>query len=426
MKQAFDFSIDFQRLIIKFILVDEDWIVQNREFLNPSYMETVELESLLRICVDFYDKHDIAPDISVLQEIINKSNKGEIRRMLVEELKEIGKLDANNSKLQYTNERLRDFATRQKYRDTIISAAEKLEENQIGDIRGLFDSAAAFGEQSNSAGVFYFNESEIEERSERERTDIGDKIPTLFPTVDKRLRGGVSRKELAIFMMPVDRGKSTALINVGANALMSGKNVLHITNELSAKKTSYRYDSRLSGLSYDEIVANPEKFKKLIDKHHTLCKGDLHIKEYPARSATTNDIKAYMKVLSRRYNFHTDVLIVDYVDELKRPKRDLEAYAIGDVVAGLRAIASELNIGTWTATQTTRQGFSKTKLDLDDVADSWEKAKIADIVIAGCQTQEEFEKNEMRWIIIKNRDNKKYLKPILMETRFDIASYREK
>ena len=74
--------------------------------------------------------------------------------------------------------------------------------------------------------------------------------------------------------------------------------------------------------------------------------------------------------------------MLDYVDELKRVKRDIEAYAIGDVVAGVRALTKKFNMACWTATQTTREGFSKHRLDMDDVSDSWEKAKIADVIIA--------------------------------------------
>lgn len=425
MKEKYDFGLDFQRNILKFILVVPDWLPANLEFLQPKHMDTAELEMLVRLCVEFNERYDTPPDLEVLRERISENATGEMRRLLLAELDEVDKLDIPPSKLQYVTDRLRKFATKQRYRESIIKSAEYLEQDNVEAIRSEFDTAASFGENARTDAIFLFDKDSIEERADRTGHDAGDKIPTLLRTVDKRLRGGPSRKELATFMMPPGRGKSMALVNVGNAGLAAGANVLHVTVEMSAKRTTYRYDSRLTGMSYEEISSNPDKFKDLIGRYRTIYKGNLVVKEWPARSATVGDIRAYMKVLSRRHDFHTDMLIVDYVDELRRPKREMETYAIGDVVANLRGLAMETNVVVWTATQTTKAGFSKVTLDLDDVADSWEKVKISDIIIAGCQTPDEFEENKMRWIIAKNRDNRKYLQPIAMETDFERSLYRE-
>ena len=78
-----------------------------------------------------------------------------------------------------------------------------------------------------------------------------------------------------------------------------------------------------------------------------------------------------------------------------------------------------------TATQTTRQGFGKQRLDMDDVGDSWEKVKIVDTVIAMCQTKDEEEDGTMRWYLIKNRDNQRSSSPVLMRTVFDRMSFKD-
>jgi len=310
------------------------------------------------------------------------------------------------------------------YRRTIISAAEAIEGGDLKAIQTLFDKALTFGELSKPNDLFLFDENSIQQRVS-DADDVGSRIPTLFHSIDRHTKGGPSRKELWMLMSPPSRGKSMGLINLAANALFTRKNVLYVTVEMSKEKVARRFDRRLTGMTTGEIIRNKDKFVKHMMSFRNLYKGNLVITEYPSRSVTVADISAHIKLLSRRYNFHTDVLMLDYVDELRRPRNERETYAIGEVISELRGLSVRSNVLVWTATQTTRLGFTKTVLDMDDVADSWDKAKIADGMIAICQTKEEEADSVMRWVFVKNRDNKRYLKPILVKTDFDRSLIKE-
>jgi hypothetical protein len=299
----------------------------------------------------------------------------------------------------------------------LLGAAEDLQAGRLDEARAKFDRAAGFGE-SSSAGeeIRYFDQ--LDELSEME-SELEDKVPTLWPSIDRNNRGGASRKELWFLLAPINRGKSVGLVDLGSNALFTGHSVTHVTLEMSAKKTAFRYNMRLAGMGREEIIADPQKFKDKVAKFQEMYKGSLVIREYPSRTATPSTVDTLLGTLARRYGHHTDVLVLDYLDECKRPNRDNEAYALGEVAAGVRAIAVRKNLLAWTATQTTRSALAKATFDMDDVADSWDKMKIADGVIAMCQTQEEYNDNIMRFVQIKSRDGRKSYKPVYMKTNFD-------
>ena len=61
------------------------------------------------------------------------------------------------------------------------------------------------------------------------------------------------------------------------------------------------------------------------------------------------------------------------------------------------------------ASQTGRQALSKRKINLDDVDEEFGKIKMADNVIALCQTDAEFDANDIRLFLakVRNEESKK-------------------
>ena len=58
----------------------------------------------------------------------------------------------------------------------------------------------------------------------------------------------------------------------------------------------------------------------------------------------------------------------------------------------------------WTATQAARRALSKELVTIADIAESYEKSNVADVIIALCQTREEKEADMLRLFAAKIRD----------------------
>jgi replicative DNA helicase len=135
-------------------------------------------------------------------------------------------------------------------------------------------------------------------------------------------------------------------------------------------------------------------------------KGDLIIKQYPTRGATVDIIRSHILSL-RAQDFNPDAIIIDYGDILKSSRSyNDKRHEEGSIFEELRGLAVDLKLPVVTATQANRGALEKRIVTMADIAESFEKAKIADVIIALCQTSKEKKTGKMRWFFAKNRDNK--------------------
>ena len=117
---------------------------------------------------------------------------------------------------------------------------------------------------------------------------------------------------MGVVIAPTGAGKSMVLVHLGAQALKEGKNVLHYTLELADTVVANRYDSAITEIELNNLVAFKEK---IYDEVKDIT-GKLIIKEFPTRSATIHTIKNHIDRL-RRHGFDPDMIIVDYGDLIK-------------------------------------------------------------------------------------------------------------
>lgn len=79
---------------------------------------------------------------------------------------------------------------------------------------------------------------------------------------------------------------------------------------------------------------------------------------------------------------------------------------LGLVYEELRGMATELKIPIWTGTQTHRSAIDKDIVGLNNVADSFEKMMIADVVVTLNQSLNEKRDNVIRLFLAKNRSGR--------------------
>jgi archaellum biogenesis ATPase FlaH len=123
--------------------------------------------------------------------------------------------------------------------------------------------------------------------------DKNGQISTGWPSMDRRLFGGMNRGELNIFAGGSGAGKSLFLANLGVKWALQGLNVVYLTLELSEALVSMRIDSMVTGVSTREIFKNLDDIEmkvKMIGKKS----GMLQVKYMPS-GKTVNDIRAYLK-----------------------------------------------------------------------------------------------------------------------------------
>tara|TARA_B100000497_G_scaffold42678_1_gene49661 strand:+ start:677 stop:2047 length:1371 start_codon:yes stop_codon:yes gene_type:complete len=223
-------------------------------------------------------------------------------------------------------------------------------------------------------------------------------------------KGGVPAKTLNIALAGTGVGKSLFMCHMASNFLTEGQNVLYITLEMAEERIAERIDANLLDVSMDDLHVMPKdlydnKMKKISDKTY----GKLIIKEYPTASAHSGHFKALIDELSLKKSFKPDVIFIDYLNICASSRfkgGNVGSYFyIKAIAEELRGLAVEFNVPIFSATQTTRTGFTSSDIGLEDTSESFGLPATADFMFALISNEELEQLGQMKVKQLKNRYN---------------------
>ena len=294
---------------------------------------------------------------------------------------------------------VKDVLAKWRTKDYLVSAAQEMEAGAL-DLHSL---SAKFHTLANAVD----KEEEVEESLVTGSTSIlhRETVDTVYPTglteLDDQLKGGLWVQEEGVLIAPSHRGKTWALVSFGATSLLAGTPVQHYTLEISRPRVAIRYYQSILGKGRGWILSHPSEVE-----------AELATKELPAWSvkdmssggATTAHVRKHVAQFVDRCD-SPPLIVVDYLDLLAPADRRLEGrHALTAVAQELREIASEFNVGLWTATQANRPSWQATHIRMSDVSEAIGKVEKADVVVTLNQTAEEFNCDTMRFYIDKARE----------------------
>ena len=172
------------------------------------------------------------------------------------------------------------------------------------------------------------------------------------------------------------------------------------TFELSEEAVGLRYDSNLCDIANNEVVNHKDEVEDFYKDHDM---GKLIIKEYPTGSASIVTLKNHLDKLLLK-NFKPHVIIVDYADIMRSTRSfDSLRHELKLVYEELRNLAMELNVPIWTASQANRDSANSDIVGLENMAEAYGKAMVADLVISISRKATEKASGGGRLFIAKNR-----------------------
>jgi replicative DNA helicase len=145
-------------------------------------------------------------------------------------------------------------------------------------------------------------------------------------------------------------------------------------------------------------------------------RGRLVIKEFPTKRMSVTGLRAFLNQLKNYQDFTPDVLIIDYLELMKTDKDAAEYQAQERLAQELRGIASESGILVWTATQTNREGKKVNIITDAELADSYGKIRVCDLVFSINQTEQEFDGGTARLFLMKSRNGRaRFVVPVAVD-----------
>tara|TARA_B100000287_G_scaffold233633_1_gene219978 strand:+ start:11364 stop:12683 length:1320 start_codon:yes stop_codon:yes gene_type:complete len=239
-----------------------------------------------------------------------------------------------------------------------------------------------------------------------------DRIPFDLDYFNKITKGGVPNKTLNICLAGTGVGKSLFMCHVGASALTEGKNVLYITMEMAEERIAERIDANLLNIPIDQLdKMSKDMFMTKVADLSRKTTGKLIVKEYPTGSAHSGHFRALLNELKLKKQFIPDIIFIDYLNicassRMKGMGGAINSYSyIKAIAEELRGLAVEYDVPIFSATQTTRSGYSNSDVGLEDTSESFGLPATADLMFAIISTEELDREGQMMVKQLKNRYN---------------------
>ena len=249
-----------------------------------------------------------------------------------------------------------------------------------------------------------------------ERWDFYDKkeerLPFDLEMLNTITKGGVPNKTLNIALAGTGVGKSLFMCHVASSALTDGKNVLYITMEMAEERIAERIDANLLNVPIDQLEGMPKTlFTEKVRALSSKTSGKLIIKEYPTGSAHAGHFRALLGELKLKRQFVPDIIFIDYLNicassRMKGMGGAINSYTyIKAIAEELRGLAVEYDLPIFSATQTTRSGYSNSDIGLEDTSESFGLPATADLMFALISTEELEQQGQFMVKQLKNRYN---------------------
>ena len=383
-----EYSPELQKLFLEMMLEDAQSYVRVQNIYNPENFDR-SLREVAKFIKTHTDDHKAMPTHEQVRAVTNV------------DLKRVP--DLTEDHYSWFMAEFEGFTRRNELERAILKSADLLEKGDYDPVEKLIKDAVQIS-LTKDMGTDYFLDPRA--RLLAIKSNNGQ-VSTGWPTLDKRLFGGMNRGELNIFAGGSGSGKSLFMQNIAINWVTQGLNGVFLTLELSEGLCAMRMDSMVANCSTKEVFKDLDTVEmkvKMVGKKS----GALRIKYMPAQS-NVNQIRSYLKELQVQTGLRIDFIMVDYLDlvmpvSAKVSPNDLfvkDKY----VSEELRNLARELNILMITASQLNRGAVEEIEFDHSHIAGGLSKINTADNVFGIFTSRAMRERGRYQLQLMKTRSS---------------------
>ena len=400
-----EYTVELQKLFLEMMVHDAQSYVRVQNIFNPENFDR-SLRKAAEFVFDHAEKQSTMPTLEQVNAFAGTSLKATP--------------ELQDGHYSWFFEEFENFTRRQELERAILKSADHLEKGNYAPVEKLIKDAVQIS-LTRDLGTDYFYEPKQRLLALK---DNNGQVSTGWPTLDRKLFGGMSKGELNIFAGGSGSGKSLFLQNLACNWTMAGLNGCYVTLELSENLSAMRIDSMLTEIPSNQIFKDLDDLDlkvKMVGKKA----GNLRIKYMPAQS-TINDIRAYCKELQIKTGNKLDFMLVDYLDLLSpvSVKVSPNDQFIKDkyVSEELRNLSKELNVIFVTASQLNRGAVEEIEFDHSHIAGGISKINTADNVFGIFTSRAMRERGKYQLQLMKTRSSSGVGQKV--ELGFDISSLR--
>ncbi len=394
----------FQHFLIKAIVEDPSFFRSIREHLTPSLVPSEHVSKIYETICNFYERYNFVPSYEELEGELRKkllNSRGELDLCL----RTVYQIQFENLKNPtYVKDKTIEFCRYQAFEKAVKDSVERLE-----DLRDNPEKPAEFNEQiKNFSDVEMITldkiDSDIIEHMDEfyNTPSRSGQVATGWKLYDFLLDGGPADTEVHTIAAYTGVGKTTGCINIGAEAFIRGKKVLHYTFENPQRYIAHRYHSRLTRIQTKNLYFRRDEVKIRLDKIKANG-GFLHVKEYPMTRHSVTSLEAYYAKLLDQ-GIEPDIIIIDSPMHLKpttrmNSERENTSIVWKDVKSFMQVVKKPCIV----TAQLNREAWGQDAAGTQNVASSLDIARDSDSFTTIMRTKDDRLAGQARFNVSKSR-----------------------
>lgn len=403
------FTVEFKRDCLAFLLKDEKAARSVGLNLPKDFFEYDDEYHIIFITFrDFLEKYKARPSRHELVDVLKDECKAagmddaDIKGVLTV-LKELWAWNKYNP--LYVKDKLYDAVTAHCIYQVAKQLPAYIDDGEYDELLQAMSKARAIGKEQDELTDYW---KDGYDRVDRVRKTSVRHIPTGMEHIDKQIKGGLPRGNIAMVMGASGFGKSALLGQIALKGSLAGYTVAYLTLELSSDLFMLRCDSHTTGVPLDDVDRIPAKKmkRKMFNYYDGLDDppGPMYVQYFPTKSISVYQVEDYIRRLRDEQGITVDLLVVDYFDLLKMAGTyDKKYEALEENVEMMRGLAGQYNMAIWTASQTNRGGLEKETVDMEDIASGYGKVFPLDLLLTISQSKAEKSEGVFRLYTAKSR-----------------------
>lgn len=289
---------------------------------------------------------------------------------------------------------IRDFVKIQAIERGLMDTAKAADKLSLTEAEGALSEALAKMRRTAS-----LHEEEALGKRAKDRLAMYEsssrsrKFPTPLPALNRLTKGGPGPGRLCLITAYTGVGKSAFSVDIGYTAAKEIPNlvVVDITTEETAAERQARYDARITGIDREDLTADvgitPGQKTAFLARY---ARGQhiadrIHIKEIPP-SSPVSDVEAFAREIREKHPGAPLLVNLDSGEHIvPNGRAESKRVGAGEVYRALKALAVVEDMQpccVWATDQLGRQTAKKKSVGTEDIAESLDKARLADLFIA--------------------------------------------
>ncbi|MGL5691080.1 MAG: DnaB-like helicase C-terminal domain-containing protein, partial [Bacteroidales bacterium] len=368
-------DFQFQDIVIyHYILSDKALLSATK----PEYFNNSVIRDMFTLCKDHVESYSTAPTKEDLKNItISKCITDKITNDLIDTVYDFDMSSCSPEwlrdsastwvKVRNMEHAIRKASALMKTSNLDISNAQMV----IDNIRNMFINGTSIDLKSVRGKDFFDPESHTQSEIIKHSTG--------YEYMDNVLAGGFYLGGLFVYLSGPKCGKSFWLINLASTSVLLGNHTAYISLELAVGSVNKRVSANLMDVTmreYSNIVKDPVELKSRLAAIKTNSPhpvGSFILERFPTSTLTVQGLADFLLKEEAERGIKFKNIFIDYINIMcnsKNPNSENTYLKIKTIAEDLRAMAMVNNWCIITVTQTNREGWDSTDLNVKDIAES--------------------------------------------------------